>query len=87
MPRTSMKRRQPVCPWISWSRAGAAVLLALSVAGCSTVPVSQQRLVSKPNMLFSNSSVYAYTSRVLPQTQPGLMDSGGTAGSVCTACQ
>ena len=47
----------------------------------------EQRLVSKPNMLFSRSAVYTYSSRIMPQLQPGLAISGGAPPSTCTVCR
>ena len=63
----------------------AALLLLLS--GCASVQVQEQRLVSKPNMQFSRSAVYNYSSKILPQIQPGLATSGGAAASTCTICK
>jgi len=65
----------------------ALFLAALLLSGCASVDVSQQRLVSKPNMLFSRSAVYGYSSRIMPQLQPGLAVSGGAQPSSCTACR
>lgn len=59
-------------------------------AGCSTVGVHEQRLVSKPNMQFSKWAVYSYSSRIMPQVQPGLASPGlssGAQASVCTVCR
>ena len=62
-------------------------LLVFFFTGCASVPVHEQRLVSKPNMLFSRSAVYSYTSKIMPQVQPGLPASGRSLNSTCTACQ
>ncbi|HKS38172.1 MAG TPA: hypothetical protein VJW76_13325 [Verrucomicrobiae bacterium] len=59
----------------------------LLLSGCTTVEVQEQRLVSKPNMLFSRSAVYSYSSRIMPQLQPGLAVSGGAQPSTCTVCR
>ena len=63
----------------------AAILLAGS--GCASVPVHQQRLVAKPNMLFSESPVFAYYSKLLPQIEPGAAASGGAQAAGCTSCR
>lgn len=64
------------------------VLAALVLSsGCTQVPVSQQRLVSKPNMIFDETSVFAFSSRLSPQSEPGSASSGGAQGSGCTACK
>jgi len=57
------------------------------LTGCA-VGVREQRLVSKPNMQFSRSAVYDYSSsRLMPQIQPGLATSGGAQPSTCTICR
>jgi hypothetical protein len=62
-------------------------LLALLASGCATVGPEQQRLVSKPNMQFSQSAVFSYSSKLMPQVQPGLATSGGAQPSTCTLCR
>ena len=63
-------------------------LLSLSLnMGCSTVGIHEQRLVSKPNMQFSDSAVFDYSSKVLPQVEPGTAASGGAAAAGCTSCR
>ncbi len=63
------------------------LLASLSLSGCASVNIHEQRLVSKPNMLFSRSAVYNYSSRIMPQLQPGLAISGGAQPSTCTVCR
>lgn len=67
--------------------AAGGGLTALFLTGCVTVGVEEQRLVSKPNMQFSKSAVYSYSSKLLPQVQPGLATSGGAQPSTCTVCR
>jgi hypothetical protein len=55
-------------------------------SGCSSVPPQHQRLVSKPNMLFSDSGPFVYQSRMWLQTEPGSMFSGGARAVGCSAC-
>lgn len=55
--------------------------------GCKAIPLNQQGLVSKPNMTFSDSPVFAYQSNVLTQVEPGTAGSGGAQAAGCTACQ
>jgi hypothetical protein len=57
------------------------------VSGCRTVPVHRQRLVSKPGMLFSDSPVFSYQSRVLSQVESGAAASGGAQAAGCTSCR
>lgn len=61
--------------------------VALALTGCTTVEIQEQRLVSKPSMQFSQSTVYSYSSRIMPQLQPGLVVSGGAQPSTCTVCR
>jgi len=65
----------------------ALVLVAQGGAGCKAVPVMEQRLVSKPNMVFSDSPVFAYQSRMLMQIDPGAALSSGAQAAGCTACR
>ncbi len=63
------------------------VLGCCLVSGCRAVPVMEQRLVSKPNMVFSDSPVFSYQSQVLTQVEPGSALSGGAQAAGCTACR
>jgi hypothetical protein len=65
----------------------AGVLAVLFLNGCVAVGPEQQRLVSKPNMQFSRSAVYNYSSKIMPQVLPGLATSGGAQPSTCTVCR
>ena len=56
------------------------------LAGCA-VPVHRQRLVSKPNMQFSDSPVFNYQSRTLSQIETGAAASGGAQAAGCTSCR
>jgi hypothetical protein len=51
------------------------------------VAANQQRLVSKPNMVFSESAVFSYDNKLLPQLEPGSAFSGGGQCSGCTSCK
>lgn len=66
---------------------GMLVLLGIVNSGCKAVPVMQQRLVSKPNMVFSDSPVFSYQSQVMTQIEPGSALSGGAQAAGCTACR
>lgn len=63
----------------------AAIILLC--AGCATVGPQEQRLVSKPNMVFSESAVFSYTDKLLPQTEPGFASTGGAQAGGCTSCK
>jgi hypothetical protein len=66
---------------------GILLLVGMLGVGCKAVPVMQQRLVSKPNMVFSDSPVFSYQSQVLTQIEPGSALSGGAQAAGCTACR
>lgn len=71
-------------------RAGAILGIALAaqlLTGCAAVPIHEQRLVSKPNLQFSRSSIYFYDARLLLQVQPGRFSNGGAQASTCTLCR
>jgi hypothetical protein len=70
---------------IGWSLAMAWTCCFLM--GCKAIPLNDQGLVSKPNMIFSDSPVFAYQSNVLTQIEPGTAGSGGAPVAGCTACQ
>jgi hypothetical protein len=64
-----------------------AIMAGVLLTGCASIDEQGQRLVTRPNMQFSRSAVYAYTSKVIPQLQPGLAVSGGAQPSTCTLCR
>lgn len=72
---------------INLLRVVGVILLVGTIAGCKAVPIMQQRLVSKPNMVFSDSPVFSYQSQVVSQIEPGSALSGGAQAAGCTACQ
>lgn len=57
------------------------------LTGCATTETQDELLVTKPNMQFSRSAIYSYTSKIMPQIQPGLAVSGGAQASSCTMCR
>ncbi len=63
------------------------VFAAVTLTGCKSVSVLDQRLVSKPNMVFSDLSSYTWQSLLLTQVEPGSAMSGGNQAAGCTACQ
>jgi len=60
--------------------------LGVAALGVGCVGVDQQRLVSKPGMLFSESAVYAGEPRILSQMEPGVTY-GGARAAGCTSCR
>lgn len=70
---------------VGWSLV--AVIGAFVVQGCSSPMVRQQRLVSKSNMVFSDSMLFAYGSRIGTQLEPGASVSGGAQNSGCSSCR
>lgn len=68
--------------------AGSGSLLILSLTGCTALRPSEQRLVAKPNMTFSDSATLVYnSSRLFPQLASGFATAGGTQNSGCTSCR
>ena len=64
-------------------------LLACGV-GCSSVArvgISEQRLVSKPHMLFSQRGVFVYQTWLIAQIEPGSATYGGGQAAGCTSCK
>jgi len=63
------------------------LLASMLQQGCETVGVQDQRLVSKPNMTFSNSYLYVFQPRLTAQVEPGASSSGGAQAAGCTSCK
>lgn len=59
---------------------------ALMLAGCVHVTPLQQRLVSKPNMQFSDSVVFNYQDRLLTQFESGSASAVGGQSGECGSC-
>ena len=68
-----------------WARLCLALVLA--GPGCQKVPVHEQGLVAKPNMVFSDSMVFNYKGKLFPQVEPGSATSGGAQAAGCTSCR
>jgi hypothetical protein len=68
-------------------RNSFAAFLVLVCTGCVAVAPNEQRLVSKPNMVFSESAVFGYDNKLLSQMEPGSAFSGGCQSSGCTSCK
>ena len=89
------RRELPGRAHAAWNQVGRLALLRLMplamiifLAGCSSPAVRQQRLVAKPNMLFSDFATFSYNSpKLLPQLAPGFAGSGGAQNSGCTSCR
>jgi len=60
---------------------------ALATVACTAVPPAQQQVVSKPNMIFDDTNAFAFSSRLLPQSEPGTATTGSSPGGGCTACR
>jgi hypothetical protein len=75
--------------FLAFSKVSAvgAVLAAIMLTSCARVSVHQQRLVSKPNMTFSDTLVFSYQSKLQPQIEPGSALSGGAQAAGCTSCK
>ena len=62
------------------------ILLILILTGCEHISSHQQRLVSKPNMQFSGSSVFSYQDRLLSQFESSSASSIGGQSGNCGSC-
>lgn len=66
----------------------AAFLMGLTAmtSGC-TVPVHAQRLLARPNMQFTGSTIFGTQPRLLPQIESGAATSGGGQAAGCSSCR
>jgi hypothetical protein len=62
-------------------------LAVLAVASCTAVPAFQQQRLAKSNMVFDDTNAFAFSSRLLPQSEPGTGSTGAAQGGGCTACK
>jgi hypothetical protein len=58
----------------------------LMLAGCAHVTPEQQRLVSKPNMQFSDAVVFSYHDRLLTQFESSSASFIGGQSGECGSC-
>ena len=73
-----MKRKRVLSTPNSQILAGSLIAsLLICCSGCSTVNVAEQRLVSKPNMVFSDTSVFNNSMDFHSLLEPGTAGSGG----------
>lgn len=80
-----MYESDQVSAWLL--KVSCGILMCIVLNGCSHVPVQKQRLVSKPNMQFSDSLVFNYSNTLQAQTEPGSVMSGGAKSAGCTSCK
>ncbi|MDP3073204.1 MAG: hypothetical protein Q8N18_23120 [Opitutaceae bacterium] len=71
---------------IAFHRLASGLAAALLISGCTGVPIVQQRLVSRPGMIFSDSPVLATRGALVAQLEPGRA-AGGAQAAGCTACR
>ena len=69
------------------ARAALAFSFAHLLGACAPLPISQQRLLAKPGMQFSDVRAYNEASRAASQLEPGRVVTGGAQASVCTTCR
>ena len=60
---------------------------ALPFGGCVQVPAWQQRLVSKPGMIFSEATTLVSQPALLGQLEPGRAAAGGAQAVGCSSCR
>jgi len=61
--------------------------LALTGAGCRSVPPSEQARVAKPNMVFAEGAAFAERGALQSQIEPGSTSTGGGQAAGCTSCK
>ena len=83
--RLVVKRRQRPGRWLVL--ICSALIDVGILTGCTPVGVHQQRLVSKRSMLFSESAIFNYSSKVLTQVESGAAATGGAQAAGCTSCR
>ena len=71
---------------ISFLLISLPVCFLLMLAGCVSVKPQQQRLVSKPNMQFSESVIFNYQDRSLTQIESGSASFIGGQSGNCGSC-
>jgi hypothetical protein len=76
--RIVAKRLKPIC---------CLAVLVVAGCGCASVGPRQQRLVSKPDMVFSEPAFLSYQNQLLQQVEPGSAFSGGAQSGGCTSCK
>jgi hypothetical protein len=82
----SCDKTTPLRQRIALLGLGAHTVLGLT--GCSALRPGEQRLVAKPNMIFSDSAAFTYnSSRLFPQMATGFASTGGAQNSGCTSCR
>lgn len=83
--RLVMAHRTTPPGFATW-RLGLCLTVFPLLSGCSSVAPYEQRLVSKPNMLFSETGSFVYQTKLWAQTEPGSMFSGDARAVGCSAC-
>ncbi len=71
-------------------RRAVTVLMGLpllTVVSCTAVPAFQQQRLAKANMVFDDTNAFAFSTRLLPQSEPGTGSTGAAQGGGCTACK
>lgn len=72
--------RRPAWPWMT-------LVIAALAAGCRSIPVYEQRHVSKPAMRFSDAATWQTHGSTFSQLETGLAFSGGAQPTTCSACK
>lgn len=81
----SPRSNRPSLPGLL-SKVVLALVLA-GLAGCKSAGIRDQRLVSKPNMTFSEAAAFSYEYKLLSQLESGSAASGGARSSGCSSCR
>ncbi len=83
---TPVKKRRPAARRRRIAALAAAALTAAG-AGCANVPAFEQANVSAPNMLITESPVYAMSGISTAIAEPGAIDAASTANTGCSTCR
>ena len=83
MPIRREKLEQHTRPLFFKTALAAALCLG---GGCQTVPVDEQRLVSKPCMQFSDSALLTPHPLLISLVETGRASSNGARPTGCSAC-
>ncbi|MDA1272629.1 MAG: hypothetical protein O2960_01065 [Verrucomicrobia bacterium] len=73
--------------WRLFLRCSLLIALTFLLPACASVGPDRQRLVSKPNMLFSDTAAFNYQSKLLIQTESGSGFVAGGKAAGCTSCR
>ncbi len=87
LPLKGLYNEEPMKPRIQRLKTAALAFSLLGLAGCASIPIYEQGLVSQDGMTFSENPVQNDQINLLSQIEPGSAVSGGGQAAGCTACR